>query len=247
MQAAMIKKYKQNLLDVESVEVPQIYNNEVLVKINAASFNPVDLRIKNGNMRLLSQHKMPLTLGQDFAGVIVKVGDNVKNYQVGDAVYGKTNDEQMGTFAEYLAIDAADIAFKPTNLSFEEAAALPLVGLTSYQALHDIMQIQKGQKVLIHAGSGGVGTMAIQIAKNLGAYVATTTSAKNEALVRKLGADKIIDYHRENFQDVLTNYDYVFDTLGGKNLEKSFTILKPGGTIVSIAGTPNADFAKQHD
>ncbi|MHA8110414.1 NADP-dependent oxidoreductase [Lactobacillaceae bacterium Melli_B4] len=247
MQAAMIKKYKQKLLEIESIEVPQIADDEVLVQVNAASFNPVDLRIKNGDMRLLTQYKMPITLGQDFAGMIIKVGANVKEYQVGDAVYGKTNDEQMGTFAEYLAISATDIAFKPANLSFEEAAALPLVSLTSYQALHDIMRIKKEQKVLIQAESGGVGTVAIQIAKRLGAYVATTTSAKNKELVRKLGADRVIDYHKENFQDVLANYDYVFDTLGGKNLEQSFTILKPGGTIVSIAGIPNAEFAKSHD
>ncbi|MHA8262263.1 NADP-dependent oxidoreductase [Lactobacillaceae bacterium Melli_B3] len=246
MQAAMIKKYKQKLLEIESIEVPQIADDEVLVQVNAASFNPVDLRIKNGDMRLLTQYKMPITLGQDFAGMIIKVGANVKEYQVGDAVYGKTNDEQMGTFAEYLAISATDIAFKPANLSFEEAAALPLVSLTSYQALHDIMRIKKEQKVLIQAGSGGVGTVAIQIAKRLGAYVATTTSAKNKELVRKLGADRVIDYHKENFQDVLANYDYVFDTLGGKNLEQSFKIVKPGGTIVSIAGIPNAEFAKSH-
>lgn len=190
---------------------------------------------------------MPLILGNDFSGgVVVKVGEKVTRFKVGDEIYARPRKSKIGTFAEYISIHEDDIALKPKNLSFEEAASIPLVGLTSYQALHDIMQLQKGQKILIHAGSGGVGTFAIQLAKAMGATVATTASEAGADLVTSLGADKVINYKKENFEAILKNYDAVFDTLGGKTLEKSFEIIKEGGKIVSVSGRPNARFAKEY-
>ncbi|MFZ3197130.1 MAG: NADP-dependent oxidoreductase, partial [Bacillus mycoides] len=191
------------------------------------------------------KYKMPLILGNDFSGVIVKVGTKVTQFKVGDEIYARPRKDKIGTFAEYIAIHEDDIALKPKNLTFEEAASIPLVGLTSYQALHDIMQLQKGQKILIHAGSGGVGTFAIQLAKIMGATVATTASEAGENLVKSLGADEIINYKKEKFEDILKNYDAVFDTLGGTTLEKSFDIIKSEGNIVSVSGMPNARFGKE--
>jgi alcohol dehydrogenase len=178
--------------------------------------------------------------------VVKQVGSRVKKFKVGDEIYGRAVKDRIGTFAEYIAIDEDAIALKPKNLTFEEAASIPLVGLTSYQALHDILKLSVGQKVLIHAGSGGVGTFAIQLAKSMGAYVATTTSEAGFQLVKKLGADLIINYRNEEFDKILQNYDAVFDTIGGKTLEKSFRVVKPGGQIVSIAGLPNARFGKEY-
>lgn len=244
MKAALITHYKQATPTIQNVPVPEVGPNDVLVKIMAASINPIDLKTKDGDLRMLLKYKMPLILGSDFAGTITQIGSQVTDFKVGDAVYGRPQDDHIGTFAEYIAVDQSDIAHKPQNLSFEEAAAIPLVSLTSYQALHDLMSIQPNQKVLIQAGSGGVGTIAIQLAKQLGAFVATTTSTKNIDLVRSLGADQVIDYKQTQFDEVLFDYDYVFDTLGGESLEKAFKIVKPGGKIVSIAGMPNARFAK---
>ncbi len=247
MNAALISQYKQDLPTIEQVAIPAVGPNDVLVKIIAASINPIDLKTKDGGLKMLLKYDLPLILGSDFAGVITEVGANVTAFKIGDPVYGRVQKNRIGTFAEYIAVDQGDIAHKPKNLNFEEAAAIPLVGLTSYQALHDVMQIQPGQKVLIQAGSGGIGTIAIQLAKLLGAYVATTTSAKNFALVKSLGADQVIDYRTENFQEVLRDYDYVFDTQGGKTLEAAFKMIKPGGKVVSISGLPNARFAEEYN
>lgn len=246
MKAAVITKYKQEYPVITDVQTPIIQPNDVLVRIIAASINPIDLKTKDGGLKVLLKYQLPLTLGSDFAGIITAVGPSVTNFQIGDAVYGRAPKNRIGTFAEYIAIDATAIALKPNNLTFEEAAAVPLVGLTSYQALHDIMQVQPGQKVLIQGGSGGIGTIAIQIAKHLGATVATTTSAKHFELVKSLGADIVIDYHQQNFADVLSDYDFVFDTRGGKTLEDAFKIIKPGGQVVSISGLPNARFSKAY-
>lgn len=244
MKAARINRYKQAVPTIEEIPMPDIGEEDVLVKVLAASINPIDLKTKDGGLRMLLNYQIPLTLGSDFAGVIVQAGRHVQKFQPGDAVYGRVQKNRIGTFAEYLAVSQKDIAFKPKNLSFEEAAAIPLVGLTSYQALHDIMLIQPNQKVLIQAGSGGIGTIAIQIAKNLGAFVATTTSQKNTALVRSLGADLVIDYKTEDFTD-LKDYDHVFDTQGGQTLADAFKIIKAGGNVVTISGLPTAQFAKE--
>lgn len=245
MKAMIIDKYGKVPMRMAEVPTPEINEYEVLAEIHAASINPIDFKIRDGKVKMLLKYEMPLILGNDFSGVIVKVGAKVTNFKVGDEIYARPRKNKIGTFAEYLAIHEDDIALKPKNLNFEEAASIPLVGLTSYQALHDIMQLQKGQKILIHAGSGGVGTFAIQLAKIMGAIVTTTASEAGANLVTSLGADEIINYKTEKFEDILKNYDAVFDTIGGVTLEKSFNIIKSGGNIVSISGMPNARFGKE--
>lgn len=197
-------------------------------------------------MKLLVKYKMPLILGNDFSGVVAKVGAKVTRFKAGDEIYARPRKSKIGTFAEYIAIHEDDIALKPKNLNFEEAASIPLVGLTSYQALTDILQLKKGQKILIQAWAGGVGTFAIQLAKLMGATVATTASEAGANLVKSLGADEIINYKTEKFEEILKNYDAVFDTLGGEILEKSFGIIKDGGKLVSVSGLPNARFGKEY-
>ncbi|MEC2917944.1 NADP-dependent oxidoreductase [Bacillus tropicus] len=245
MKAMIIDKYGKVPMRMAEVPTPEINEYEVLAEIHAASINPIDFKIRDGKVKMLLKYEMPLILGNDFSGVITKVGSKVTRFKVGDEIYARPRKNKIGTFAEYIAIHEDDIALKPKNLSFEEAASIPLVGLTSYQALHDNMQLQKGQKILIHAGSGGVGTFAIQLAKIMGATVTTTASEAGANLVKSLGADEIINYKTEKFEDMLTNYDAVFDTIGGTTLEKSFNIIKSGGNIVSVSGMPNARFGKE--
>ena len=245
MKAMIIDRYGKVPMRMTEVPTPEINEYEVLAEIHAASINPIDFKIRDGKVKMLLKYEMPLILGNDFSGVIVKIGAKVTNFKVGDEIYARPRKNKIGTFAEYIAIHEDDIALKPNNLSFEEAASIPLVGLTSYQALHDIMQLQKGQKILIHAGSGGVGTFAIQLAKIMGATVTTTASEAGVNLVTSLGADEIINYKTEKFEDILKNYDAVFDTIGGATLEKSFNIIKSGGNIVSVSGMPNARFGKE--
>ncbi|PDY40881.1 NADPH:quinone reductase [Bacillus wiedmannii] len=245
MKAMIIDKYGKVPMRMAEVPIPEINEYEVLAEIHAASINPIDFKIRDGKVKMLLKYEMPLILGNDFSGVIVKVGSKVTHFKVGDEIYARPRKNKIGTFAEYIAIHEDDIALKPKNLSFEEAASIPLVGLTSYQALHDIMHLQKGQKILIHAGSGGVGTFAIQLAKIMGATVTTTASEAGANLVTSLGADEIINYKTENFEEILKDYDAVFDTIGGTTLEKSFNIIKSGGNIVSVSGMPNARFGKE--
>lgn len=242
----IIDQYGKVPLRLAEMPIPEMGEYEVLTEIHAASINPVDFKIRDGKVKLLLAYKMPLILGNDFSGVVTKVGAKVTQFKVGDAIYGRPRKNKIGTFAEYIAVHEDDIALKPKNLSFEEAASIPLVGLTSYQALHNILQVQKGTKVLIHAGAGGVGTFAIQLAKIMGAYVATTASEAGADLVKSLGVDEVINYKTEQFQDRLQDYDGVFDTLGGESLETSFQIVKNNGKIVSVSGLPNARFAKKY-
>ena len=246
MRAMVIDKYGKVPMCLAEMPAPEIEDYEVLAEIHAASINPIDFKIPDGKVKLLLKYKMPLILGNDFSGVVVKAGAKVTRFQVGDEIYARPRKSKIGTFAEYIAVHEEDIALKPKNLSFEEAASIPLVGLTTYQAFADILQLDKGQKILIQAGAGGVGTFAIQLAKVMGATVATTASIAGTDLVKSLGADEIINYKTEKFEDMLKNYDAVFDTLGGESLEKSFNILKDGGKIVSVSGLPNARFAKEY-
>ncbi|MFJ9501842.1 NADP-dependent oxidoreductase [Brevibacillus centrosporus] len=246
MKAMIIEKYgKQVPFAIAEQSMPTIGEHDVLVEIHAASLNPIDFKIKEGKMKFLLNYKFPLILGNDFSGVVVKVGSRVNTWKPGDEVYGRPRKNRIGTLGEIIAVHEDDIWLKPQNLTFEEAASIPLIGLTTYQAFVDILKLQKGQKILIHTGSGGVGTFAIQLAKQMGAFVATTASDKGYELVKSLGADLIINYKQENFEEKLTGYDAVFDTLGGEALEKSFRVLKPGGQIVSISGMPNARFGKE--
>lgn len=246
MKAMVIDRYGKVPMRLAEMPTPEIGEYEVLAEIHAASINPVDFKIRDGKVKLLVQYKMPLILGNDFAGVVAKVGTKVTRFKVGDEIYARPRKSKIGTFTEYIAIHEDDIALKPENLSFEEAASIPLVGLTSYQALTDILQVQKGQKILIQAGAGGVGTFAIQLAKLMGATVATTASEAGANLVKSLGADEIINYKTGKFEEILENYDGVFDTLGGEILEKSFEVIKSGGKIVSVSGLPNARFGKEY-
>lgn len=224
---------------------PQVGEDDVLVQIHAASVNPLDLKTRDGDFTLILPYRVPFVLGNDMAGVIVAVGASVTRFTVGDEVYARPDKDRIGTFAELIAIHQDDVALKPSMLTMEEAAAVPLVGLTAWQALVERAGLQAGQKVLIHAGSGGVGTIAIQLAKQLGASVATTTSSANVELVTSLGADVVIDYTKQAFETVLRDYDVVLDTLGGEVLRKSLQVLKPGGKIISIAGPPDPAFAKE--
>ncbi|WP_336168166.1 NADP-dependent oxidoreductase [Acinetobacter sp. 161(2023)] len=243
MKAAYISRYG-NIDDVQFDEQPKpsVTEDTVLVKVHAASINPLDLRVLEGEFKAILPVKFPFILGNDFAGTVVEVGSNVSQFKAGDEVYAKT--DLHGAFAEYTVVQQSSLAVKPQNISMEQAAALPLVALTSWQALVEIAKVQAGQKVLIHAGSGGVGSIAIQLAKSLGAIVATTTSAKNSGWVKELGADIIIDYKTTDFEQELKDYDVVLDTQGGKTLEKSLNVLKRGGRLISISGPPDHAFAE---
>ncbi|MEG0605285.1 MAG: NADP-dependent oxidoreductase [Acinetobacter sp.] len=243
MKAAYIKRYGK----IEDVQLdvqpePSITENAVLVKVHAASINPLDLRVIEGEFKAILPIKFPFILGNDFAGTVAQVGSNVTQFKVGDEVYAKT--DLNGAFAEYTVVQQASLALKPKNIPMEHAASLPLVSLTAWQALVEIANVKAGHKVLIHAGSGGVGSIAIQLAKHLGATVATTTSGKNTRWVRELGADIIIDYKTMDFEQELKDYDVVLDTQGGKTLEKSLSVIKRGGRIISISGPPDRAFAE---
>ncbi|HEY9100630.1 NADP-dependent oxidoreductase [Chitinimonas sp.] len=224
---------------------PEPGPHEVLVQVHATSVNMLDSKIRDGEFKMLLPYRLPLILGNDVAGVVMRVGVNVRGFKPGDEVYARPDKSKIGTFAELIAVNEADLAIKPKTLSMEEAASIPLVGLTAWQVLVERANLQKGQKVLIHAGSGGVGTFAIQLAKHLGAKVAVTTSTKNQALVRALGADVVIDYTKEDFSTVLRDYDVVLNSLGAEVLEKSVQVLKPGGRLISISGPPDPDFARE--
>lgn len=246
MKAFVINKYSKNgSLQLAEVNVPEVKDHDILVDIHAAGVNLLDYKIKTGEFKLILPYKLPLILGHDVAGIITKVGKNVTKFKVGDAVYARVRDHRVGTFAEFIAINEADAALKPKNLSMEEAASIPLVALTAWQVLVEKAKIQKGQKIFIQAGSGGVGTIAIQLAKHLGATVATTASAKSFDLLEKLGADIVIDYKNSDFENKLSNYDAVLNNQDQKTLEKSVRILKSGGKLISISGPPTPDFAKE--
>ena len=244
MKAFLINKYTKEDLQLADVSVPKIKDNEVLIEIYASGLNLLDSKIKTGEFKLILPYKMPLILGHDLAGVVKEVGKNVKKYKVGDEVYSRPADFHIGTFAEYIAVREEDLAFKPKNLSMEEASSVPLVVLTVWQALVEIGQVKKGQKVFIQAGSGGVGTIAIQLAKHLGAIVATTASTKSFDFLKELGADVLIDYKTQDFEAVLKDYDLVLNSQDNKTLEKSLNILRAGGKIISISGPPTPEFAK---
>ncbi|POY38697.1 NADPH:quinone oxidoreductase [Flavobacterium alvei] len=247
MKAFIVKKYsKKEKLHLTDVNTPTVNENQVLVQIHSAGLNLLDSLIRNGEFKIFLPYKAPFINGHDMAGTVIKVGSGVKKYKVGDEVYSRVGDHRIGTFAEQIAVNETDLALKPKNISMEEAASIPLVGLTSWQALVEIANLKKGQKVFIQAGSGGVGTFAIQLAKHLGAFVATTTSSANTALVKSLGADLIIDYKTQDFATILKDYDMVLHSnREAKILENSLKILKPGGTLVSLTGPPTPEFAKE--
>ena len=238
MQSLMITKYGDlnTSLEIQEVPIPTIGPNQILIKTHAASFNPLDFKIVRGDFKAIRKIQFPRGIGRDVSGVIEKVGEKVKKLQIGDKVYSRIDENFVGTMAEYVISNAADVALMPSNLNYGEAASIPLAGLTVYQSLIDIAKLSSGENILIHAGSGGVGTIAIQLSKHLGANVTTTTSTNNVDMVKNLGADKVIDYTKQSFLDVNEKYDVVYDTLGGQHTVDSFKVLKENGRVVSIAG-----------
>lgn len=246
MKAYIINKYsKQGVLQLVDLPVPSVNDSEVLVEVHAAGVNLLDSKIKTGEFKLILPYKIPLILGHDVAGIVTRVGKNVKQFSVGDEVYARPADFHIGTFAEYIAIDQNDVALKPRNISMEEAASIPLVALTAWQALVETGKMTKGQKVFIQAGSGGVGTIAIQLAKHLGATVATTGSEGSAGMLKKLGADVFIDYKKQDFEEKLQGYDLVLNSQDIKTLEKSLNVTRTGGKVISISGPPTPDFGKE--
>ena len=245
MKAFIVDRYgKREQLRAGDVPEPKLRADEVLIQVHAAAVNLIDAKVRNGEFKLILPYRTPFVLGHDVAGVVLRVGPRVRQFKPGDDVYARPDDLRIGTFAEFVAVKEDSVAIKPRNLTMEEAASIPLVGLTAWQALVEMGRLQKGQKVFIQAGSGGVGTFAIQLAKYLGATVATTTSAGNVALVKSLGADVVIDYKKDAFEEHLRDYDVVLNSQDGKTLSKSLGVLKPGGHLVSISGPPDPRFAE---
>ncbi|MGH9859030.1 MAG: NADP-dependent oxidoreductase [Candidatus Acidiferrales bacterium] len=245
MKAALIDRYGSNdRVRVADIAVPTLGPTDLLVQVRAASVNPLDTKIREGQLKVLLKYRFPLVLGNDLSGAVAEVGERVTRFKKGDAVYARLDKDRIGAFAEYAVVSEGAAALKPANVTFEEAASLPLVALTAWQALVEIGKLGAKQRVLIHAGSGGVGSLAIQLARHLGATVFTTVGQRNVELVKRLGADVPIDYRSARFEDVAKNCDVVLDSAGGDTLVRSFACVKPGGVVVSIGSTPSAAFAR---
>lgn len=240
MKAFVLSAYAEPLSETDVAE-PQLGDGDVLVSVRAAGLNVLDEKIRAGEFKQILPYRLPQTLGSDVAGTVIGVGSAVRRFAVGDEVYARTS--RPGTFAERVAVAEADLALKPASIGMAEAGSLPLVALTAWQALVEVGNVQPGQRVLIHAGAGGVGSIAIQLARHLGASVATTVSRSNADFVRELGAETVIDYRTQDFERVLSGYDLVLDSVGGENLERSLRILRPGGIAIGIAGPPDPAFA----
>ena len=246
MKAAVIKEYGAQV-EILEIPRPQLLADSVLIEVHASSVNPVDGIVQAGYLKEMMPITFPFTMGFDVSGVVLEVGEQVSKFKIGDEVFSRPNGMQAGTIAEFAVIKEEELALKPSNISHQEAASIPLVGLTAFQAMVTKANLQKGQKILIHAGSGGVGTLAIQIAKHLGAFVATTTSGSNTEMVKNLGADIVIDYKTQNFEDEIKDYDVVFDMMGGDIMNRSFKVLKKGGCLVSIKSFEDSKgLAKQY-
>lgn len=247
MKAAQISQYgDSSVVQITTIDIPAPGEGQVLVEVHASSLNPFDTTIRSGYMKDMIPLQFPVTLGGDIAGVVAKVGEGVTNFAVGDAVYGQANvvAGNSGAFAEYAVTSAGQVAVAPHGLEFTDAASLPLVGVSALQALQEHINLQPGQKIFIHGGAGGIGTIAIQVAKHIGAHVATTATGEGIELVKSLGADDVIDYKTHNYADVLKEYDAVFDTVGD-DFDATFAILKPGGVAVSMIASANEAAAKE--
>lgn len=245
MKALVLKSYGGlDKLEFAEISRPVIKPDEILVQVFAAGLNPIDYMIPKGLFKPILPLRLPHTMGSDLAGIVVETGSQVTRFKPGDAIFASIFDLPGGSLAEFAAVPEYAAALKPANLDFVQAASIPMVGLTSWQALHERTQLKPGQKVFIPAGSGGIGTFAIQLAKHLGATVGTTTSSVNVDLVRSLGADEVVDYKKQNAENVLRGYDAVLGTVRGDALEKSLAILKPGSKVVSLIGPPDAAFAR---
>jgi NADPH:quinone reductase-like Zn-dependent oxidoreductase len=245
MKALILKRYgASDALEFEEVAHPSIRPDEILVQVHAAGVNPIDNMIPKGMFKPILKFDLPAVMGSDLAGTVVEVGSRVSRFKVGDAVFASVFDLGTGSFAEFVAVPERAAARKPANLSFAEAASLPMVGLTAWQAFKERMRLAPGQKVFIPAGAGGIGTFAIQLAKQFGATVGTTTSTGNVDFVRALGADDVVDYKRQAFEQVLQGYDAVLGTVRGDGLEKALHIVRPDARVVSLIGPPDAAFAE---
>lgn len=244
MRAFVVTKYREPLQEADVPE-PVVGEHDVLVRVDAVGLNQLDEKIRLGEFKQVLPYSLPAIMGNDLAGTVLRVGGQVRRFRPGDEVFARPGKDRIGTFAERIAVVEADLAIKPASVTMLEAASLPLVSLTAWQALVERGRVQAGDKVLIHAGAGGVGSIAIQLAKHLGATVATTASGANADFVRELGADVVIDYRDQDFEQLLSGYDLVLDSLGGTSLEKSLRILKPGGRAIGIAGPPDPAFARE--
>lgn len=246
MKAAVLTHYdkKGTDLEIQDIPVPVPEDDEILVRIMAAAVNPLDNMIIRGEVKLIVPYKVPLIMGNEFSGVVEKAGKKATRFKAGDRVYGRMPLKKIGAFAEYAAVKESALAHIPDNLSFEEAATVPLTALTAMQAF-EIMQVKPGESVFISGGTGSLGAMAIPVARSLGLHVYTNGSAENEERVRKLGAEKFIDYKKESYTEVLSDVDHVLDTLGDRALPDEFKVLKKGGSLVSLRGLPNGRFAKR--
>jgi NADPH:quinone reductase-like Zn-dependent oxidoreductase len=246
MKAALIDRYGSNdAVSVADIDIPTLGATDLLVRVHAASVNPVDIKTRQGKLKTLLKYHLPLVLGNDLSGVVSDVGSRVTRFKKGDAVYARVDPNRIGTFAEFAAVRDGAAALKPTNVTFEEAASLPLVALTAWQALVEIGRLGASQRVLIHAGSGGVGSVAIQLARHIGATVFTTVGKRNVELVKRLGAHVAIDYRNERFEDVAKDCDVVLDSAGGDTLVRCFECVKAGGVVVSInSSMPSPAFAR---
>ena len=244
MKAAVLTGYDKNgrALELRDIPVPEMKENDVLVKIRTAGVNPLDNMIIRGEVRMIVPYRFPLVMGNEFVGVIEQVGGNVSRFQPGERVYGRMELKRIGAFAEYAAIDQSAVARVPEYLTDEEAASVPLTALTAMQALA-LMKPKKGERIFISGGTGSLGAMAIPVAKSYGLTVMTNGNGASEERVRRLGADRFLDYRKEDYAKVLSDVDYVLDTLGDRELEKEFRILKDGGSLVSLRGMPNGEFA----
>jgi NADPH:quinone reductase-like Zn-dependent oxidoreductase len=247
MKAVRIHKYGEtDQLILEDAPMPTVEANDVLIKVIASSVNPVDWKIREGYLKEMVSYTMPVILGLDVSGIIESVGKDVTKFRVGDAVFSRPDVKRNGTYAEFVAVNEDEVAFKPKTVSHVESASLPLAAITAWTAIFTTAKLSENQKILIHGGSGGVGSLAIQLAKSRGAYVISTTSTKNLALVKSLGADEVIDYKNQRFEEIVKDANVVFDTIGGEVQELSWSVLKPNGILVSIVSQPSEETAAKH-
>jgi alcohol dehydrogenase len=251
MKSAQITRYgnTNEVLEIRQTSTPNLSAGKVLVEVKAAGINPIDWKIREGYMQQMIHLQFPSTLGLDFFGIVKQVGEDVSSdFNLGDGVYGQAGVPMggSGSFSEVALANATSIAHKPKTLGHMEAAALPLVGVSAWQALAENIALSNGQKILIHGGAGGIGSIAIQLAKNLGAYVATTASINDKQFVQELGADEVIDYRTQTFEDIVHDYDAVVDTVGGETYSRSFKVLRKGGIIVSMLEQPNSELMEQY-
>ncbi|WP_024695275.1 NADP-dependent oxidoreductase [Pseudomonas syringae] len=246
MKAFIVDRYgKKEVGRLGEMPEPRVGETDVLIQVHAAGVNLLDVKIRSGEFKAILPYALPMVLGNDVAGVVMAVGQRVTSFKPGDEVYARPEQQRIGSFAELICVREDSLALKPAHLNMVQAAGVPLVALTAWQVLVETAKVKKGQRVLIHSGSGGVGTLAIQLAKHLGAFVATTTSTRNLQWVKALGADVVIDYKTQQFETLLQGYDVVLNSLGSDELKKSLKVLKPGGQLISISGPPTPAFAEE--